>query len=99
MTTFEKEKSLHPYFGVGVDEAGRGPLAGPVVAAAVLYKDSTFVVSEELEKDFQWIRDSKKLSEKRRAQLFKLIHEHFHVGIGIVSPETIDRVNILQATF
>lgn len=97
---FEYEKSLAPeQLSVGVDEAGRGPLAGPVVAAAVLYKDPTFVLSAELEKEFQWIRDSKKLSEKKRAAVFALIEEHFFVGIGIVAPETIDRVNILQATF
>jgi ribonuclease HII len=98
--TFEKEKTLAGTFlPVGVDEAGRGPLAGPVVAAAVLYKESNFVVPQELEKTFTWIRDSKKLPEKKREEVFLLIQEHFYVGIGIVSPETIDRVNILQATF
>lgn len=98
--TFEHEKSLTgQFFAVGIDEAGRGPLAGPVVAAAVLYKDASFVVPEELEKEFVCIRDSKKLSEKKRALVYELINEHFFVGIGTVSAETIDRINILQATF
>lgn len=84
---------------IGVDEAGRGPLAGPVVAAAVIYKDRGFTVPSEREKEFKLIRDSKKLSPKQREQAFELVREFFHVGIGIIGPETIDRVNILQATF
>lgn len=97
---FEKEKIISQEFlPIGVDEVGRGPLAGSVVAAAVLYKDAAFTVPEELEKQFGWIRDSKKLSEKKREVMFEFIHEHFYVGIGIISAETIDRVNILQATF
>ncbi len=101
-TTFEKERDIVPrgeVFVVGVDEAGRGPLCGPVVAAAVYYKYPDFVIPPELEKDFALIRDSKKLSEKQREKIFSLIQEHFHVGVGIVNAETIDRVNILQATF
>lgn len=86
-------------FVIGVDEAGRGPLAGPVVAAAVCYKDPSFRIPEGLGKEFALIRDSKKLSEKQREKMFDFIHEHFHVGVGIVNAETIDRVNILQATF
>lgn len=97
---FEKEKILtQEFLPIGVDEVGRGPLAGPVVAAAVLYKDTSFAVPDELEKQFSWIRDSKKLSEKKRVEMFTFIQEHFYVGIGIISAETIDRVNILQATF
>lgn len=101
-TTFEKERSL---MGekilniIGIDEAGRGPLAGPVVAAAVCYKDGSFVIPEAFAKEFSLIRDSKTLSEKQRETLFDFIHEHFHVGVGLASVETIDRVNILQATF
>src|SRR6185369_6311908 len=101
-TTFEMERSL---IGekilniIGVDEAGRGPLAGPVVAASVCYKDPSFSIPETHAKEFALIRDSKTLSSKQREFLFDLIHEHFHVGVGISSVETIDRVNILQATF
>ncbi|MEI9967043.1 MAG: hypothetical protein WDN67_05495 [Candidatus Moraniibacteriota bacterium] len=84
---------------IGIDEAGRGPLAGPVVAAAVCYKQSDFSVSEELEKSFRLIRDSKKLSPEQRERAFSLVDEHFFVGLGTIGPETIDRVNILQATF
>lgn len=104
-TTFEKELSLveekksSPLFIVGIDEAGRGPLAGPVVASAVCYKDASFQIPPELEKQFSSIRDSKKLSEKKREEMFDFIHEHFYVGVGIINAETIDRVNILQATF
>ncbi len=87
------------FFPVGVDEVGRGPLAGPVVAAAVLYKDNNFIVPEELQKQFLWIRDSKKLAPKKRAEIDALIREYFWVGVGIVAPETIDRINILEATF
>lgn len=97
---FEKEKNLcEQFLPIGVDEVGRGPLAGPVVAAAVLHKDFSFSVPEELEKMYQWIRDSKKLSEKKRGVMFDFIQERFWVGVGLVAPETIDRVNILQASF
>ena len=75
----------------GVDEAGRGPLAGPVVAgAAVLPKDSRIL----------YLNDSKKLSEKRREELFVRIKEEAIVwAVGIVGPERIDEINILQATY
>ncbi len=75
----------------GVDEAGRGPLAGPVVAAAV--------VVEKYVPDFDMINDSKKLSEKKRELLFDIILANCRVGVGIVSPREIDEVNILNATF
>ncbi|MFZ1626583.1 MAG: ribonuclease HII [Candidatus Moraniibacteriota bacterium] len=99
--TFEREKTCfeHGLIPIGVDEAGRGPLAGPVVAAAVLYKSADFKIPEGREKEFALIRDSKKLSEKQRETAFALVQEFFHVGVGIISAETIDRVNILQATF
>lgn len=84
---------------IGIDEAGRGPLAGPVVAAAVLFKSGDFTIPEGREKDFALIRDSKKLSEKQRETAFAIVQEFFHIGVGIISAETIDRVNILQATF
>lgn len=75
----------------GIDEAGRGPLAGPVVAAAAV-----------LPKDCQifYLNDSKKLSEKKRELLFDEIKEKaVAYGIGIVSPQVIDEINILQATY
>ncbi|MDX8336682.1 ribonuclease HII [Candidatus Cetobacterium colombiensis] len=75
----------------GVDEAGRGPLAGPVVAAVAKLKE----YDERLEK----INDSKKLTEKVREELFDLIMEKFHVGVGISTVEEIDEINILNATF
>lgn len=74
----------------GIDEAGRGPLAGPVVAAAVILPWN--YSNEE-------IRDSKKLSEVKRAHLYQVIrNDALDVGIGVVEPAEIDRINILQAT-
>ena len=74
----------------GLDEAGRGPLAGPVVAAAVILDPQRRV---------RGVADSKLLSPERREELFALIHERaVAIGVGIVDHVTIDRVNILQAT-
>ena len=75
----------------GVDEAGRGPLAGPVVAgAAILPKDLTIL----------YLNDSKKLSEKRREELFLEVKEKaISWSVGIASPQRIDEINILQATY
>jgi len=74
----------------GIDEAGRGPLAGPVVSAAVILA-TTFHDPE--------ITDSKKLSPKKRERLFnKIYNRAVAVGIGIVDPVEIDRINILQAS-
>ena len=75
----------------GVDEAGRGPLAGPVAAGAVILpKDCTIL----------YLNDSKKLSEKRREELFWEIREKaVSYSVGIVGPERIDEINILQATY
>ncbi len=74
----------------GVDEAGRGPLAGPVVAAAVIFDRKTF--HEE-------INDSKKLSESKREELYKWITGNCKsFGVGIVDRKEIDKINILQAT-
>lgn len=99
--TFDHEAKLteQGLVPIGIDEAGRGPLAGPVVAAALLFKSGDFKTPEGREKEFMLIRDSKKLSEKQREVAFALVQEFFHVGVGIISAETIDRVNILQATF
>ena len=74
----------------GVDEAGRGPLAGPVVAAAVIFPTDLNIPG---------INDSKKLSEKKRDELFEIILEKsLSHGIGIVNHEEIDKINILQAS-
>lgn len=76
---------------IGVDEAGRGPLAGPVVAAAVKLKKYSEILDE--------INDSKKLTEKKREKLYNIIMENFDVAISIVSVKEIDEFNILNATF
>ena len=74
----------------GIDEAGRGPLAGPVVAAAVILAPDRRVAS---------LADSKLLTPERREELFLVIHERaLAVGVGVVDHETIDRINILEAT-
>jgi len=80
----------------GVDEAGRGPLAGPVVAACVVIGPDFKIDSADLE----LINDSKKLSAKKREMLFGIIKEKaLAVEIGIVDNLTIDKINILQASF
>ena len=76
---------------IGVDEAGRGPLAGPVVAAAVILKE----YSEELDE----INDSKKLTEKTREKLYDIIMKNFYVAVGVSTVEEIDKLNILNADF
>ncbi len=98
-------------FVVGIDEAGRGPLAGPVVAAAATWRKHEILNSkfetisndqslddQNFLKKLNLIRDSKKLSEKQREEIFDFIQEHFYVGVGICDHATIDRINILQAT-
>lgn len=83
---------------VGVDEAGRGPLAGPVVAAAVAIRFS----HEGLVKEFMelGVRDSKFILPKKREKLFAVLttHEAVHWGVASVDEKTIDRINILQAS-
>ncbi|MFQ5508008.1 MAG: ribonuclease HII [Leptospirillia bacterium] len=74
----------------GIDEAGRGPLAGPVVAAAVIL---------DADDPIDGLNDSKKLTPRTRERLFGEIHSRaVAVGVGIVGPDEIDRINILQAT-
>ena len=74
----------------GVDEAGRGPLAGPVVAAAVILPEGVVL---------DGVRDSKEMTESAREKAFPLIHEKaLSVGVGVVSAEDIDRTNILRAS-
>ena len=87
---FEKEYAAFGYL-CGIDEVGRGPLAGPVVAGAVvLPKDC----------DILYLNDSKQLSEKKREELYDVIMEKaVSVGLGFSSPERIDEINILQATY
>ena len=89
---FENEKYAEGYTAVcGCDEAGRGPLAGPVCAAAV-------ILPAHLE--IPGLNDSKKLTDKRRRELFPIIKEQaIAYGIGLASHEEIDEINILQATF
>ncbi|MDD5437031.1 MAG: ribonuclease HII [Candidatus Omnitrophica bacterium] len=73
----------------GVDEAGRGPLAGPVVAGAIILKETDFACE---------IDDSKKLSAKKREKAYREILKKAIVGVGIVDEKTIDEINIYQAT-
>lgn len=81
----------HLEYICGIDEVGRGPLAGPVVAAAVILPKDCEIL---------YLNDSKKLSEKKREELYKEIMEKaLAVGIGYVSPARIDEINILQATY
>lgn len=84
---------------IGTDEVGRGPLCGPVLACAAMFKDKNFEIPTELQQKFELIRDSKKLSEKQREEIFDFIGEHFYIGIGLCDHETIDRINILEASF
>ena len=90
MRAYENEYDMFEYI-CGIDEAGRGPLAGPVVAgAAILPKDAQIL----------YLNDSKKLSASKRDELYDEIKEKaIAVGVGIVSPERIDEINILQATY
>jgi len=96
MTTAPRglQKSFHRLgyqFIVGVDEAGRGPLAGPVVAAAVILAPEVYLSG---------VNDSKALSSARREELFStIVSKACAYGIGVVSPAEIDEINILQATF
>jgi ribonuclease HII len=95
----QEEKRLwkkgHKYV-VGIDEAGRGPLAGPVVSGAVLILEKDF---KEI-KRIKSVKDSKKLSEKKRGEVYlNLVNNHkLRWGIGIVSEKIIDKINILEAT-
>lgn len=90
MCAYEKEYSDYEFI-CGIDEAGRGPFAGPVVAGAVILpKDSRIL----------YVNDSKKLSEKKREELYDVImKEAVSVGVGIAAPERIDEINILNATY
>jgi ribonuclease HII len=90
MKEFDREYKIYGTI-CGIDEAGRGPLCGPVVAAAVILPD---------EYNILYINDSKKLSETKREEVYKEIDKYaVAYGVGIVSPERIDEINILQATY
>ena len=90
MKEFDREYKIYGTI-CGIDEAGRGPLCGPVVAAAVILPD---------EYNILYINDSKKLSETQREEVYKEIDKYaVAYGVGIVSPERIDEINILQATY
>lgn len=82
-------ESLYTGNIAGVDEAGRGPWAGPVVAAAVIL---------DLKNIPEGLNDSKKLSKAKREKLFQEIKSQAHVGVGIACVDEIDEINILQAT-
>lgn len=90
MKRYEKEYAQYAYI-CGIDEVGRGPLAGPVVAGAVILpKDCSLL----------YLNDSKKLSEKKREELYsEIMKTAVAIGIGYNTPERIDEINILQATY
>jgi ribonuclease HII len=83
---------------VGIDEAGRGPLAGSVVAGAVFLRPNLI---ENMKKapEFKLIRDSKTLSARQREQAYEFIVQNFEWGVGSSDEKSIDRINILQAAF
>jgi ribonuclease HII len=90
MKEYEKKYASFSYI-CGIDEVGRGPLAGPVVAGAVILPKDC---------DILYLNDSKQLSEKKREELYALIMEKaLATGLGVVVPERIDEINILQATY
>ncbi len=90
LCAYEKEYSRYELI-CGIDEVGRGPLAGPVVAGAVILPKDCRIL---------YINDSKKLSPKKREELFEQIQkEAIACTVGIVGPERIDEINILQATY
>lgn len=90
MMAYEKEYEYIGY-ACGIDEAGRGPLAGPVVAGAVILPQDCRIM---------YLNDSKQLSEKRREELFdEIMEKALAVGVGMSSPARIDEINILQATY
>ena len=90
LCTFEKRYADYTAI-CGIDEVGRGPLAGPVVAAAVILPKDCRIL---------YINDSKKLSEKKREELYTVIQEQaLAIGIGMADEKRIDEINILQATY
>lgn len=90
---FSLEKSYLNQIVVGIDEAGRGPLAGPIVAACILL-DEKILQNKICAK----INDSKKLSKKDRKEIFLFLQDNAQFGLGVVSEKKIDEINIYQAT-
>lgn len=87
---YDRQYRLPGIVLAGMDEVGRGPLAGNVVTACVVMPEEPLII---------WIDDSKKLSETRREKVYEeILHHALWVGIGEVSPDEIDEINILQAT-
>lgn len=90
LMAYDRQYRLADIVVAGMDEVGRGPLAGNVVTACVVMPEDPLIV---------WIDDSKKLSESRREKVYEEILQHaLWIGIGEVSPDEIDEINILQAT-
>ena len=90
LKAYEREYGNYKFI-CGIDEAGRGPLAGPVVAGAVILPKDC---------DILYINDSKKLSEKKREELYEIITKKaVSWAVGIVEQDVIDKINILQATY
>lgn len=90
MPDFQFEDKYKEKIIAGIDEAGRGPWAGPVVAAAAIFKDRSNIPDG--------LNDSKKLSAKKREAIFSQLIEICDFGIGIINQQMIDEINILQAT-
>ena len=90
MKEYERKYASFSYI-CGIDEVGRGPLAGPVVAGAVILPRDCRIL---------YLNDSKQLSEKKREELYEVIMENaVSTGLGFVSPERIDEINVWQATY
>ena len=91
MRSYERQHEESCTYICGIDEAGRGPLAGPVVAAAVILPAGLVI---------PYVNDSKKLTEKRREALYpEILEKALSVGVGVVPAARIDEINILQATY
>ena len=80
-------------YELGIDEAGRGPLCGPVVACCVLWNKKL-----ENENYIKYVKDSKKLSKKNRKYIYNILLKNLKYGIGVINNEEIDKINILNAT-
>ena len=86
---FSIEEQFPDKIVLAIDEAGRGPLAGPVVASCVMFSKSNFI---------EGVNDSKKITKKKRAYIYQQVHGKVKYGLGVVDEKIIDEINILQAT-